>query len=352
MTIEGAGLTPLRPEAAPPPADAPGAASQPVGQLDGEQVVLVQSGSSPDNSYSQQIGQLNRNMLSEPVTHSNEKTGPVGSERLNSLVNKLDANNNSIFGKIRSLAKSFLKLFAGSKGAAGPAAATAPTPYDAALRRIDPDNKQLPGKVHVNLTLLSEFHAASRKIPEVSQQLANAGKGDDLAANLGQPGGALNRLIGSADALQHLHSDAIGKILDADPDFKSRPGADDHAVGIKKAKLRLNVESAAGRIAAVLNESYTPRNPQLRELVKNLPEGATRLSQFAKPENNPYEKLSASEHFSEADDAHLRAWMSQALKMIDNDARFIDAAMLENKTNTDAVLYKIDDLRRLNGGDQ
>ena len=136
-------------------------------------------------------------------------------------------------------------------------------------------------------------------------------------------------------------------MLDSDPDFKKLPGADSYAADLKREKLKLNVESATRQLAAILDEPYTPRNPQLRELAKSLPEGSLSLSQLASPDGSPYGRLSESPHFGEKEDQHLRTWMSQALAMVGKCAQTIDAAMLENSTDLHISDVDMNNLRQL-----
>ena len=331
------------------------------GHSSGQMVQLVDSGIHADQSQ-WQIGELNRQLLTDPdrpreVTTSMNKTTSIEG-RLKLALSSLDAHHNrsSFAGKIRLLAQAIMKLFTHTRPdtVKNPAAADRPaarnSPYGAIAARVDAAGGRSPDAAQVNLNLLAEFHQASRIIPEISGQMAE-GSSSKLASNPALLAEPLNRLANTAAALQHLQGDSIRSVLDSDPDFKIGPGADRYAADLKKEKLKLNVESAAGRLASVLDEPYLPRNPELIKLAESLPEGALRFSQFGNLEGNPYQKLSDSPHFGKQEDLHLRNWMSQALAIVAKCSQTIDAAMLENDTSLHVTDIDMNNLRRL-GGDQ
>ena len=338
-----------------PATDAAGAGSAAVaGKLDGQQVQLVSSGQSREEVAERRIGELDRARLLEPATHGQRTTkkGRTTSldKRLKLALRNLDAHHNpSILArKIQSLARVISRLFTRThaNAAARPQAAAA-NPYEKLAVRIEKTAGGKPaGAAQANIALLNEFHRASGSIPEVARQISSDGQ-VVLAANLARLAGPMDRLVSTAAALEHLQGDGIRSALNSAPDFRVRPGADEQAAGMKRETIKLNVKSVARRLAAVVSEPYTPQNPKLREVVDRMPEGATRFGQFGNCENNPYQALSRSEHFTEADDRHLRNWLGQALAMVSSCARAIDAAVIDNDTRLDSAGLDISQLRRV-----
>ena len=200
------GPTAPAPPAAPPPAAPPAAAAggdSPTkgasGQLDGQMVQLVASGQHTDESQ-WQIGELNRNLLADPshpreaTTRMNKTTSLEG--RLKLALSNLDAHHNrsSFAGKIRSLARAIMSLFTHTRTDSADRPAARSSPYEAVAARIDAGGGNLSDAARINLNLLTEFHQASRKIPEIERQIAASDR-SELAGNLTQswPG----RRIGS-----------------------------------------------------------------------------------------------------------------------------------------------------------
>ena len=177
---------------------------------------------------------------------------------------------------------------------------------------------------YMNLGLLDDFHNSSREIPEIRQQISSADR-DALSEQLTQKPGLLQPVLVSAGSMDSIYEgNNAYAIVKANPDI---PGDDAGEL------LAQHLQEAALATTNALEEPYTPQNPKLREIVDRMPEGATKLHHFGDSENNPYQALSQSEHFTEADDQHLRSWLNHGLQVLDKSSRIMQAVLVEQDTS-------------------
>ena len=274
-------------------------------------------------------------------TRLNEKIEP----ELQGLIMAGDEKNGKFMGRIRSLAKNAMKMFACTnpnspgndqavsysslspdahlyaekKAAAGAGPLSPYRQFAEGLSLTGTDNIV----TYMNLGLLDDFHNNSRSIPEIARQLSESGP-ESLTAQLTRRPGLLQQVLVPASSMESIYeADNAYSIVQANPDI---PAADSDL-------LAQHMQEAALATTNALEESYTPKNPQLRQLVEQMPAGATKLHQFGNSENNPYQLLSGSEHFTAADDQHLRSWLTQGLQVVDKGSKIMQAVMFDQDTS-------------------
>ena len=244
----------------------------------------------------------------------------------------------NFMGKMRSLARNTMKMFActspnqqhlaTSYSTLTAAAHSYQQQQDAGQRAHSPysqfaEKLTLTGAdeivTYMNLGLLDDFHNGARAIPQISRQIAESDR-SSLAAQLSQKPPLLQAVLVPAAALESVSEGTSAySIVKANPEISAK----------KSDLLAQHIQEATLAATGALEESYTPQNPQLQQLVARLPEGATKLHQFASSENNPYQALSSSEHFTGADDRHLRNWLNSGLQVLDKGARIIEAVLID-----------------------
>ena len=274
-------------------------------------------------------------------TRLTEKIEP----ELKDLIMTSGEKSGKFMGKMRSLARNTMKMFActNPNQQEGAVSYSSLTP-DAHLyeqkkqaatggeRQLSPYNQfaeklTLTGAdeivTYMNLGLLDDFHNGSLEIPEISRQISEADK-NGLTGQLTKSPGLLQKVLVPAGSMESISEGTSAySIVKANPETS----------GKQSDLLAQHLQEAALATTNALEESYTPQNPKLRQLVDSLPEGATKLHQFGNSENNPYQALSASEHFTDADDQHLRTWLSHGLQVLDKGARIMQAVLIDRDTS-------------------